>query len=85
MAHKMGVIKGAKIRANTYSSREHNRRKAAERTCGDIYVDAAKGEGTDTSEAVRLVEEEETMIIIRSACMFYLCSVTLTVRLVFAF
>ncbi|GJL58510.1 MAG: hypothetical protein NPIRA03_13670 [Nitrospirales bacterium] len=85
MAHKMGVMNGAKIRANTYSRREHNTRKAAESTCGDIYVDAAKGEGIDTPEAVRLVEEEEIMIIIWSTCMFCLCSVTLTVLLVFAF
>ena len=83
MAHKMGVMKGAKIRASTYSRREHNRRKAAERTCGDIYGDAAKGEGIDTP--VRLVEEEDTKIIMRSICMFYLCSVTLTVCLVFTF
>lgn len=78
----MGVMKGAKIRASTYSRREHNRRKAAERTCGDIYGDAAKGEGIDTPEFVRLVEEEEAMTIIWSICMFYLCSVTLTVCLV---
>lgn len=66
----MGVMKGAKIRASTYSRREHNRRKAAERTWGDIYGGAAKGEGIDIPEFVRLIEEEEIMIIIRCICMF---------------
>lgn len=56
----MGVMKGAKIRANTYSRREHNKRNAAERTCGDIYGVTPKVWWMDTPKDTRLVAETET-------------------------
>jgi hypothetical protein len=60
MAHKMGVINGAKISANTYRRREHNTRKAAERTCGDIYGDALEGWGIVTSGDIPPAGEDRT-------------------------
>jgi hypothetical protein len=35
-AHKIGVKKGAKIKASWYKTSEHRIRKAVESTCGDI-------------------------------------------------